>query len=215
MTHDELCKLALEEAEKSPCKKRKVGAIIVNYKLEVVSTGHNHVPIYASPYQNCEDNEGNTIAVVRHAEVSAIHDWLHNDTEKLGYPFKIYVTHQPCKNCQAEIDSMGLEVVLVDQFMKFDTGKLRYGLIPPEATKALASVLTYGAKKYKPNNWKQAEDTERYVDALYRHLEAWRGGEEFDDESKLSHLSHALTNIAFLIYFEERGVDNRSGQNID
>jgi len=76
-------------------------------------------------------------------------------------------------------------------------------VIPPVATRELAKVLTYGAKKYKPNNWQEVDDTDRYVDALYRHLEAWRGGEEFDEESKLSHLSHALTNISFLLYFAE------------
>jgi hypothetical protein len=86
--------------------------------------------------------------------------------------------------------------------MKFDIGKLRYSLIPPEATRALAEVLTYGAKKYKPNNWQKAEDTTRYVDALYRHLEAWRSGESLDEESGLSHLSHALTNLSFLIWFD-------------
>ena len=36
-----------------------------------------------------------------------------------------------------------------------------------------------------------------------RHLEAWRAGEKVDKDSKLSHLSHALTNVAFLIEFEK------------
>lgn len=206
------CKLALEEAEKSSCKKRKVGAVILDYAGRILGSGHNHLDYkYLLSYNGCEDENGNTYPQVTHAEIAAIgsrHDLIAST---------IFVTHQPCKNCQLAIDKAGLNVHIVEQFMKFDTGKLRYGLIPPEATKALASVLTYGAKKYKPNNWKQAESTERYVDALYRHLEAWRGGEEFDDDSKLSHLSHALTNIAFLIHFEEHKVrvDNRSSQNID
>lgn len=209
---DKGCKRALVEAEKSPCKKRKVGAVIMSQFGEVLSVGHNHIPGGLHiPYNMCEDSYGNTLPEVIHAEISAI-------SSMINYrDCTIFVTHQPCENCQKEIDAAGLKVHLVEQFMKFDTGKLRYSLIPPEATKALASVLTYGAKKYKPNNWQKAEDTERYVDALYRHLEAWRGGEEFDDESKLSHLSHALTNIAFLVHFEihKVRVDNRSGQNND
>lgn len=223
MTHDELCKLALETAEKSFCKKRKVGAVIVNDKLDVLATGYNYLPIgtildvFATGYNqlsagvnhsNCEDSEGNTLPDVVHAEIAAIQNWLNSEEQKLGHPFKIYVTHQPCKNCQAEIDKVGLEVVLVEKFMKFDAGKLRYGLIPPEATEGLARVLTYGAKKYKPNNWQQCEDTDRYVDALYRHLEAWRKGEKRDQESGLLHLEHALTNISFLLWFERREDDN-------
>lgn len=85
--------------------------------------------------------------------------------------------------------------------MKFDTGKLQYSLIPPETTQALAEVLTFGARKYAPDNWMLVENGEqRYLDALYRHLNAFRLGETHDPESGLHHLSHALTNIAFLHY---------------
>lgn len=209
MTHDDLCKLALEEAEKSTCKKRKVGAVIIDSDNNVISSGYNH-----NDGLPCEDSYG-TLDTVVHAEVAAIQ----KATGKLlKPPLTMYVTHQPCDNCaKALSDAKINNVIIVEQFMKFDAGKLRYSLIPPVATEALAKVLTYGAKKYKPNNWKKVEDTERYVDALYRHLEAWRGGQEFDEESGLSHLSHALTNIAFLIWYEANKVreDNKNVSNID
>ena len=87
--------------------------------------------------------------------------------------------------------------------MKFDKDKLRYGLIPPIALRAIASVLTFGAEKYRANSWQDLENgKERYTDALYRHLEAWRSGEVFDEESGKPHLWHALTNLAFLVWFE-------------
>lgn len=92
------------------------------------------------------------------------------------------------------------------EFMKFDGGKLQYNLIPPRAMEELAKVLTYGAQKYDANNWQKVDDPTRYVDALYRHLEAWRAGEAKDKESGLSHLSHALANITFLIYFEDQRI---------
>jgi len=85
--------------------------------------------------------------------------------------------------------------------LKFDTGKLQYSLIPVETTQALAEVLSFGASKYAPNNWQLVENGEqRYLDALYRHLQAYRSGESHDPESGLHHLSHALTNVAFLHY---------------
>ena len=196
-------KLALEEAEKSPCRKRKVGAIIVDKVGEVMGKGHNHYPAIAGKpvwHQGCEDKDGNTKPEVIHAEIAAI---LSLDLSYNTRGSYIYVTHKPCESCQKAIDEAGLEVILVEDFMKFDTGKLRYSLVPPKAIKELAKVLTYGAKKYKPNNWQKVEDANRYVDALYRHLEAWRSGEKLDNESRLSHLSHALTNVAFLIHFED------------
>lgn len=86
--------------------------------------------------------------------------------------------------------------------LKFDTGKLQYSLIPTETTKALAEVLTFGARKYAIDGWKYVPDAKRrYMDALIRHLEAFRSGELYDQESGLSHLSHVLANASFLHYF--------------
>ena len=85
---------------------------------------------------------------------------------------------------------------------KFDSGKLRYDLIPASAEKGLAEVLTYGADKYGPNNW-QGIESHRYYSALRRHLSAWRMGESHDSESGLHHLKHALANVVFLLYKED------------
>lgn len=88
--------------------------------------------------------------------------------------------------------------------LKFDTGKLQYSLIPPSATKALAEVLSFGAKKYEKHSWKTVPDgEERYLNALYRHLEAVRQGEEYDPESGFSHYAHVLCNAAFLLEFQQ------------
>ena len=85
---------------------------------------------------------------------------------------------------------------------KFDTGKMRLDLLPPEAIRALGAVLTYGAEKYGPNNWRGVE-AERYEAALLRHWLAWRQGEDLDIESGLPHLWHVLCNAAFLVALEE------------
>jgi len=84
--------------------------------------------------------------------------------------------------------------------VKDDAEKLRFDLIPPAATAALAEVLTYAARKYAPNGWRSVPDpVPRYTAALMRHLEAWRAGEERDPESGLLHLAHVLCNAAFLV----------------
>lgn len=89
--------------------------------------------------------------------------------------------------------------------LKEDKGKLRLDLIPPFALKELARVLEYGAKKYKANSWQNVENPfdVRYASIL-RHLLAWRDGEILDKESGLPHLSHAFSNLMFLIYHQER-----------
>ena len=112
------------------------------------------------------------------------------------------------KDIQCNCANVPAETVTPNLGMKFDTGKLQYSLIPPETLSALASVLTYGAQKYAPNNWQLVEHGEtRYMDALFRHLEAFRAGETHDPESGLHHLSHVLTNVAFLHYLHTTNKD--------
>ena len=189
---DKFSKLALDEAAKSTAKKRKVGAVIVDSMGEVIGLGHNYNASGA-----CEDSKGNTLIDTVHAEVAAIESIRE---VHIYYPLTMHVTHQPCENCQSAILKAHIDnIIVVNSFMKFDTDKLRYDLIPVSATRGLASVLTYGAKKYKPGNWKLVDDKDKYVAALYRHLDAWRDGEKVDEESGLSHLAHAMTNIAFLL----------------
>lgn len=89
---------------------------------------------------------------------------------------------------------------MMTKFNKDDAGKLRYDLIPPEVLEELAKVFTFGANKYSSENWKLCDDDDRYIGALFRHLQAHRQGELFDEESGMLHLSHLLTNAAFLVY---------------
>lgn len=82
---------------------------------------------------------------------------------------------------------------------KFDGGKPQYGLLPPLALRATVDVLTFGAEKYEPNNWKNVPDSKRrYFDALQRHLWAWKEGEIIDPESDEHHLAHAMCCLMFL-----------------
>ena len=86
-----------------------------------------------------------------------------------------------------------------DQSAKADKGKLELSLVNPELVKAVAEVRMYGTSKYGDSeNWRKVEP-KRYVDALYRHLLAYIGGSEVDEESGLSHLSHMACNISFLL----------------
>lgn len=86
-------------------------------------------------------------------------------------------------------------------------------LIPPEAIEAMAKGFTYGANKYSDNNWKLCERDrrDRIYAALQRHLIAVRRGEKYDPESHLSHLTHAITGLSMLLFWEVRD-EEESGQ---
>ena len=89
---------------------------------------------------------------------------------------------------------------------KYDQDKLQYSLIPSYALEQIAKNLTVGLKKYKErNNWKKVEGAEqRYLDALYRHLEAHRRGELYDTDSSVPdmlHMAAVAVNAMFLLEF--------------
>ena len=89
---------------------------------------------------------------------------------------------------------------------KNDKLKLRYDLVPPDTLEGLVEVLTFGSVKYEDNGWRKLKDGKvRYYAALMRHLEAWRQGEQLDEETGESHLSHALCCVMFLSWLDEHG----------
>jgi len=83
---------------------------------------------------------------------------------------------------------------------KHDQGKPLYNLIPVHAEAELVDVLTFGATKYTPNQWRTVDNAkERYTAAAMRHLAAYRMGEESDPESGKHHLAHAMCCLSFII----------------
>lgn len=204
MDRHALHKALIEIAAQSPAKKRKVGAAVVSITTaegkplvhEILAEGWNFNPS-GGP---CEI-DGETHPDVQHAEVTALNDFLarkyirYTDRE-----YVLFITHEPCNGCRAAMMAAGISrYEVVGEFMKFDGSKVRYDLVPPSAILAIAEVLTYGARKYKPGNWRKTDDPSRYVAAAMRHFERYRQGEEFDEESGLHHLAHCMTNLAFLI----------------
>lgn len=87
---------------------------------------------------------------------------------------------------------------------KHDADKLRWDLLPIDAVEDIVRVLTFGAKKYSPNNWKKVSDPEnRYYAAAMRHLAEYRKGNPIDSETGLPHLAHAGCCLLFLSFFQD------------
>lgn len=95
--------------------------------------------------------------------------------------------------------------------VKWDTGKLQWGLLPVQALREVVRVMTWATtredpKPYPPDSWKSVE-SHRYVDALYRHLDAYLdpNQSDIDEESGIHTLAHAVCNCLFLLYQELMG----------
>lgn len=83
---------------------------------------------------------------------------------------------------------------------KFDHGKLRWSLIPFEILSIVVQVLMFGAEKYGDFNWQGGLSVRRLMDAGFRHQIAWMSGEDYDPESGLSHLAHAICCLMFALW---------------
>jgi hypothetical protein len=88
------------------------------------------------------------------------------------------------------------------QGLKHDEGKLRLDLIPPTLEEAVARVLMNGALKYEDNNWLKGVPFSKNYGAAKRHLDKWYRGVDFDAESGLNHLAHAITDLMMILHFQ-------------
>ena len=86
---------------------------------------------------------------------------------------------------------------------KFDSNKPRMDLLPPKAILETAKVLSFGAQKYDPENWRLLDNLQsRYTAGALRHIFAHMDGEELDSETNLSHLAHAMCCLLFKLEIE-------------
>ncbi len=96
--------------------------------------------------------------------------------------------------------------------LKFDDGKTPYDLIDPLLLRDLALVLQFGARKYAEWNWaKGTFKWSRLYSATQRHLQDFWNGQEYDEETGLPVLAHAMCELMFLhrYHHDGLGTDNR------
>ena len=108
-------------------------------------------------------------------------------------------------------EAAGGRVTAASGAVKADGGKRRLDLVPVSPLLDIADVLTFGADKYEPRNWERGFPYGRLYGAAMRHLLAWWGGQDDDEETGLPHLAHAATCIMFLLEYRRSlaGEDDR------
>lgn len=89
--------------------------------------------------------------------------------------------------------------------VKYDQDKYCSDLLSTLSLIELSKVATMGAKKYEKHNWRKGMDWSRILNAVYRHLDAFKLGENLDPESKLPHLAHAFWGLMVLTEFQLTG----------
>jgi hypothetical protein len=95
--------------------------------------------------------------------------------------------------------------------LKYDADKPDLSLIPKEAMEHCARAFMYGAKLYGRDNYRKGMEWQKLSAAILRHITAWKDGEDSAEDSKVSHIGHALAGLSMLAYYidNNKGVDNR------
>lgn len=84
--------------------------------------------------------------------------------------------------------------------------KLRWDLLPMSEIEDIVKLYHRGAKKYKPDSWKQLNDGfNRYRAALMRHMMAYLNGERYDKETGSNHLTAVAWNAIAMLWFDKHG----------
>lgn len=115
---------ALLIANRSTCKRAKVGAVLVKDN-KVISTGYNGS---VSGTEHCIDHEclvidGHCVRTL-HAEVNAI---LQGAERGVPKGFTAYVTHFPCLNCTKQLLQVGCKrVVYINQYRMAEYAEYLY-----------------------------------------------------------------------------------------
>ncbi|MGD2035113.1 MAG: dCMP deaminase family protein [Bacteroidales bacterium] len=107
-------------AKNSYCKRRQVGALIVQGRM-IISDGYNGTP---EGFENvCEDENNNTKPYVLHAEANAITKVAKSNNSSEGAT--LYITASPCMECAKLIIQSGIRrVVFCDNYRNDDGIKL-------------------------------------------------------------------------------------------
>jgi len=84
---------------------------------------------------------------------------------------------------------------------KDDTHKVRVDLLPIDQLMQVANVFDFGAKKYYANSYRDGDTVvwSRTYGSIIRHMMLFWAGEDNDQESGLSHLAHAGTQLFILM----------------
>jgi hypothetical protein len=107
--------------------------------------------------------------------------------------------------------------------LRFNKGKLRWGLMHYPSMESMIRVLEYGSQKYTANNWTKGMNKLELLECLQRHLAALMEAEAFGREEKKydhdpecegcktdfcpthsqqHHIGHILCNAMMYAYYE-------------
>lgn len=89
---------------------------------------------------------------------------------------------------------------------RYNEGKNKLSLIPPEWIWGLGMLLTRGAMKYEIRNWERGMSWSAVLDSGLRHIMKFVAGERYDEETGCHHMVAAAWNMLVLMTYDIRDI---------
>lgn len=103
----------------------------------------------------------------------------------------------------------------MEKATRYNEGKPKWSLVDFKSLEPLVRVLEFGAVKYGKFNWQKGLPEEEILESLSRHLFELMSGNEFDEETGVSHIGHIMANAMFYAYQKRNGKENRNSTGSD
>ena len=110
-----------------------------------------------------------------------------------------------------KMDRELIDLIDTDKALRYNEGKAKWSLVHYESLVPMIKVLEFGALKYAPKNWMKPMDETEILESMQRHLAALMDGEEFDQESGVSHMGHIQCNAMFYNYHHNLNNKKKNG----
>lgn len=95
--------------------------------------------------------------------------------------------------------------------LRYNAGKVRVDLLPPDAMMALAQLMTINEHKYPDRNWEKGMPLSDILASAERHLLALKAGEDIDPTDNQHHAIKIMWNgmAAYCYWLRGIGTDDR------
>lgn len=90
--------------------------------------------------------------------------------------------------------------------LRYNSGKVKVELLPPEWELALGIVMTRGAEKYEMRNWERGMSWGTMLGCARRHMLRFALGERHDRDTGCHHLAMAAWNLLALMTYDIREI---------
>lgn len=128
-----------------------------------------------------------------------------------GYSEAAVPAEEPTRPGFEEFSEQAAQQSAEGRGLRFNQGKVRVDLLPPDAITALANLMTVNELKYPDRNWEKGMPWSDVLASLERHFLELKAGEDVDPTDRQHHAVKIMWNAMamYCYWWRDIGTDDR------